>query len=148
MYLSKWHKNNKFSKKVLNSLAGQVDVVSIVDSYGAMLPNEIKSFLIRNRNKKINLGCHFHNNCGLALASTLTAINNGCEFADSTFLGMGRGAGNAETELLLALTSQSKSRISSFEISNLLERLEPMKSKLKWGSSFSYAFAARRIFTK
>ncbi len=148
MYLSKWHKNNKFSKKVLNSLAGQVDVVSIVDSYGAMLPNEIKSFLIRNRNNKINLGCHFHNNCGLALASTLTAINNGCEFADSTFLGMGRGAGNAETELLLALTSQSKSRISSFEISNLLERLEPMKSKLKWGSSFSYAFAAREGFSQ
>ena len=61
---------------------------------------------------------------------------------------MGRGAGNAETELLLALTSQSKSRISSFEISNLLERLEPMKSKLKWGSSFSYAFAAREGFSQ
>ena len=52
MYLSKWYKNLS-SKKVLILLAGQVDVVSIVDSYGAMLPNEIKSFLIRNRNKKI-----------------------------------------------------------------------------------------------
>ena len=38
----------------------------------------------------------FHNNCGLALANTLQALELGCDVVDSTFKGMGRGAGNAE----------------------------------------------------
>jgi len=148
MYLSKWHNDVNFSKKIINLLSEKVDVISIVDSFGSMLPQDIKNFLIKISYKKNNLGCHFHNNCGLALASTLIALENGCNFADSTFLGMGRGAGNAETELLLALKSPKNSKMSSFEINNLLEKLEVLKVNLKWGSSFSYAFAAREGYSQ
>ena len=148
MYLSKWHMNLNFSKKIINLLSKKVDVISIVDSFGSMLPQDIKNFLKKINYEKKNMGCHFHNNCGLALASTLTALDNGCNFADSTFLGMGRGAGNAATELLLALKSPKNSKISSFEINNLIEKIEVLKGNLKWGSSFSYAFAAREGYSQ
>ena len=36
------------------------------------------------------------------LLNSITAMNINCSTVDTTFTGMGRGAGNAETELLLA----------------------------------------------
>jgi len=138
----------QFSKKLINSLSGKIDVVSVVDSYGAMLPNQITKFLKNINNKKIKLGCHFHNNCGLALANTLSAIDSGCEVADSTFKGMGRGAGNAETELMLALKAKRINKISSFDINSLIEKFEKMKDEMKWGSSYAYAYAAKEGYSQ
>ena len=70
------------------------------------------------------------NNYGLALANSLAAIEAGCELVDTTIKGMGRGAGNAETELLLASNHSREIKISGFEFNNLLEEFEKMKSKL------------------
>ena len=49
---------------------------------------------------------------------------------------MGRGAGNAETELLLAIFKTKNLNISNYEIDGLLEDFEKMRKNLKWGSSF------------
>lgn len=148
MYLSKWYSDIDFSQKIISTLSGKVDVVSIVDSYGAMLPYQITNFLKVINNKKIKLGCHFHNNCGLALANTLSAIDSGCVIADSTFKGMGRGAGNAETELMLALKAKKINKISSFDINTLIEKFEKMKEEMKWGSSYAYAYAAKEGYSQ
>ena len=53
----------------------------------------------------------------------------GCE-VDSTFKGMGRGAGNAETELLLAINADKSNKIYGFELSNPFEKFEIMKKDL------------------
>ena len=83
--------------------------------------------------KKLNfkLGAHFHNNCGLAIANSLAAIDNNCTVVDSTFTGMGRGAGNAETEMLIATKTKIKPKISSFDINNLIEKFELINLSLK-----------------
>ncbi len=148
MYLSKWFKDLKFAKKTLRKLIGQVETISIVDSYGALQPNEISTFVEKIKEKNLKLGCHFHNNCGLALANTLSAVDAGCEVADTTFKGMGRGAGNAETEMLIALKNPIKPKISSFDISNLIDKFDKMKSDMKWGGSYAYAYAARAGFSQ
>ena len=83
---------------------------------------------VKSKNLKgLKVGTHFHNNCGLALANSLAAYNCGSEIIDTTFTGMGRGAGNAETELLLANLSSENKKISGFELSNLLEIFYEMK---------------------
>ena len=115
------------------------------------MPDQIKKFLIKVKNQnsdEIKIGTHFHNNCGLALANSLVAYNSGSNVIDTTFTGMGRGAGNAETELLLANLSSENKKISGFELSNLLEIFYDMKKKLNWGSSFAYAFAAMNGFSQ
>ena len=61
---------------------------------------------------------------------------------------MGRGAGNAETELLLASNHSREIKISGFEFNNLLEEFEKMKSKLNWGSSYAYAYAASNGYSQ
>jgi 4-hydroxy 2-oxovalerate aldolase len=150
MYLSKWINDENIIKKIFQ-YTSNVKTVSFVDSYGALVPEQIASFFKKVKlfkNPKNKIGCHFHNNCGLALANTLLAYNTGCEILDTTFRGMGRGAGNAETELLLANLSKKNKKISGFELSNLIEIFDEMKKKMNWGSSFAYAFAAMNGFSQ
>ena len=129
MYLSRWIEDNKMLKDIFKNVSKNVNILSFVDSYGALMPDQIKKFLIKVKNQnsdEIKIGTHFHNNCGLALANSLVAYNSGSNVIDTTFTGMGRGAGNAETELLANLSSENK-KISGFELSNLLEIFYDMK---------------------
>lgn len=148
MYLSKWYNNQKLLNNLINAASDYSHIISLVDSYGAMSPKEVEICLNNITNKNIELGCHFHNNCGLALANTLVAIDLGCKIADTTFKGMGRGAGNASTELLIALKKKIGNNITSFDINNLIEKFDILKNDLKWGESYAYAFAAQNGFSQ
>ena len=151
MYLSEWFDKPKVIKTIFNNISSKVDRVAFVDSYGALTPDNIYSFMkIINLSykNKFEYGCHFHNNCGLALANSIIANKNGCKIIDTTFTGMGRGAGNAETELLMSVNNEARKKIFGFHLNNFLERLDKLKSEMKWGSSFPYAFAATNGYSQ
>jgi 4-hydroxy 2-oxovalerate aldolase len=48
------------------------------------------------------VGFHAHNNMGLAISNSLTAIRSGASIIDGTCKGFGAGAGNAPLELVIA----------------------------------------------
>ncbi|RPG87670.1 MAG: hypothetical protein CBC33_000055 [Coraliomargarita sp. TMED73] len=150
MYLSKWFKDINFANKIINKCKSDIKEIALVDSYGSLQPLQVFNFFkkIVSQNKNTLIGCHFHNNCGLALANTLSAIEAGCRSADSTLKGMGRGAGNAETELLLSILKPTKISLSSYEFDETLEKFQDLKNKLNWGSSFSYSLSAVRGFSQ
>lgn len=83
-----------------------VDVIYLVDSFGAFYPEQIRRLadkymnIAEKHNKKI--GIHAHNNQQLAFANTIEALTNGASLLDATVNGMGRGAGNCYMESLLA----------------------------------------------
>lgn len=80
------------------------DIVYLVDSAGAMLPDEVKRKVEVLRNRlTIEIGFHAHNNLGLAIGNTLAAIEEGASVVDGSLAGMGAGAGNAATEVLVAV---------------------------------------------
>jgi 4-hydroxy 2-oxovalerate aldolase len=91
------------------------------------------------------LGIHAHNNMGKALSNTLEAQKLGVSYLDATVSGMGRGAGNTETELLLAeLQASGRGDYSVAPLSEILiGKFYPMKEKMGWGASLSYYLAAR-----
>lgn len=151
MYLSEWMSKPKAIHSIFRNISKYIDKVSFVDSYGALTPEDINSFMKKinySYEKKFFFGCHFHNNCGLALANALTAQKNGCKIVDTTFTGMGRGAGNAETELFMSIFPETRKKIQGFYLNNFLEKLEKLKFEMKWGSSFAYAFAAKNGFSQ
>ncbi len=79
------------------------DVVYIVDSAGSMFPEDVKKYIdIIRKNTNLKIGFHGHNNLGMAVANTLAAYEEKIEFVDTTMQGMGRSAGNAAAELVLA----------------------------------------------
>ena len=101
MYLSKWIHDERVLKNVLSNVSKNIETLSLLI---VMVPSARtnKKFLVNVKSKNLKglkVGTHFHNNCGLALANSLAAYNCGSEIIDTTFTGMGRGAGNAETEL-------------------------------------------------
>jgi 4-hydroxy-2-oxovalerate aldolase len=84
--------------------AAGAQVVSLVDSAGGMLPDEVAPYIrAMVSSVDIDVGYHGHNNLGLANACSLTALQNGARMIDSTLQGMGRSAGNACTESMLCI---------------------------------------------
>jgi Isopropylmalate/homocitrate/citramalate synthases len=85
------------------------DGLAIVDTFGAMYPNDLIRMvrLIHNSlDKNINIGFHAHNNQQLAFSLGMKFIEEFIDTSergiiiDSSLCGMGRGAGNTPTELL------------------------------------------------
>lgn len=77
------------------------DVITVVDSAGGMLPHEVREYVLRLRDvTDRGIGFHGHNNLQLAIANTLEAVKAGARIVDSSLQGMGRSAGNAQTEVL------------------------------------------------
>lgn len=93
---------NDFVKKAKLAKDYGADVVVIVDSAGGMLPTEVNAYVSSVVNDvDIIVGFHGHNNLQLAIANTIEAVKAGASIVDSSLQGMGRSAGNAQTELLI-----------------------------------------------
>lgn len=78
--------------------------VSLYDSAGAYLPNDVKdkvSFLVDNLD--IEVGFHAHNNLGMSIANSVAAVECGARIIDGAIMGFGAGAGNAPLEVLVAV---------------------------------------------
>ena len=79
------------------------DCVYVVDSAGALLPDGAASRVRALKEAlKIEVGFHAHNNLGLGVGNTLAAVEAGADQVDGTLRGLGAGAGNTATELLVA----------------------------------------------
>jgi 4-hydroxy 2-oxovalerate aldolase len=90
-------------------------VVVVVDSYGSLYREQV-DHLVRKYMKALQgtgkeVGMHAHNNLQLAFANTIEAIILGCNRVDSTMLGLGRGAGNCHTEILLGFLRNPKFKL-------------------------------------
>jgi len=80
------------------------DLVCLVDSAGGMMPEDIRAYMTALRDTvHVPLGLHCHDNLSLGIANVLAAIDCGAVRIDSTLQGMGRGGGNAVTEVLVTV---------------------------------------------
>ena len=80
------------------------DVVYVVDSAGAMIPDDVKVRIgLLKKKMQVEVGFHGHNNLGLAIGNTIAAVQEGATVIDGTLGGLGAGAGNAPTEVLAAV---------------------------------------------
>lgn len=120
---------------------GVTDVFYFADSLGNMRPDQVKNIfgLIRSGWKGA-IGIHTHDNMGQALINSIAAVEAGAEWIDSTILGMGRGAGNASTELLtLELNNRGCDQFyPDFLFPIVLEDFERLKTEFKWGTNLLY----------
>lgn len=122
-----------------------VDVICIVDSAGGMLPKDIEAYTYEGLNSgKTPLAFHGHDNLTLAVSNCLKFIECGGKYVDCSLCGLGRGAGNASTEILTGILK--KMNLLAKEINNerLLELAENYKNFL---SSFNPIKTANEIST-
>lgn len=138
MYMSTWLSNDQFWKQ-LPLLNGNIDLLCMVDSYGAVYPHEV-GLIVSKLKECVSapIGFHGHDNMTLAFANTLAALQAGCEIVDSTIMGMGRGAGNLRTELLMTYCAKEDSSINLNKVEDLLTQFNPLKEKYGWGTNLPY----------
>ncbi len=114
----------------------EVDVLYIVDSFGALYSEEIqeltRKFMKFAEASGKKVGIHTHNNQQLAYANTIEALILGASFLDSTIAGLGRGAGNCATELLLGFLKNPKFHLRPI-LQVIQEHFIPLREKIFWG---------------
>lgn len=118
-----------------------IDYVYVVDSYGSLFPNEIEGLLSPLLEiSKIKVGFHPHNSLQMAFANTLEAIRSGAHIIDSTLYGIGRGAGNLPTEIIvLYMELLGNKKYNVIPILNCIDRyLLPMRKEIDWGYQLPY----------
>jgi 4-hydroxy 2-oxovalerate aldolase len=80
------------------------EAIVIMDSAGAYFPEDVKErigTLVNGLN--VPVGFHGHNNLGMAVINSVTAVNAGATIIDGTIRGFGAGAGNTQLEVLVAV---------------------------------------------
>lgn len=124
----------------------------IVDTLGSMYKNDLlRMFHLvdHNLNKEIAIGFHSHNNLQLSFSNAMHLMNLHTTreiIIDSSVYGMGRGAGNLNTELI---THYINTNIGPrYDVIPLLEIIDdiimPIYKDTPWGYSAPYYLAAVR----
>ena len=125
-------------------LLGQskANVIYLVDSYGSLFPEQIRR--LADKYLKVaekygkSIGIHAHNNQQLAFANTIEACTIGVSYLDVTMSGMGRGAGNCYTELLMGFLRNPKYNINPV-LKFVEKEIIPLKqSGVIWGCDVQY----------
>ncbi|MEX1337411.1 4-hydroxy-2-oxovalerate aldolase [Hydrogenibacillus schlegelii] len=85
------------------------DVVYVVDSAGAMLPEDAYARVKALREAlpdTVEVGFHAHHNLGLSIANSFAAVDAGATRIDASLKGLGAGAGNTPLEVFAAAAAK------------------------------------------
>lgn len=125
--------------------------VSVVDTFGAMYADDVARILEviePQLDKRIKLGFHSHNNQQLAFANTMKFVEllTECDrdvVVDASLCGMGRGAGNATTELVANYINVKHN--GNYDMNAIMDAIdmymEKFKAQYTWGYSTQYFIA-------
>lgn len=126
--------------------------VSIVDTYGLLHKSSLFHYYeMMNEHliEGIGIGYHSHNNFQLGYANCIELMNRHGEnprmlLCDGSVFGMGKGAGNAPTELLAMYMNEIFKK--QYDISQLLEAIDVNVLEIfrqsSWGYSMKFFIAA------
>ncbi|MGW1143949.1 hypothetical protein ACWD6I_02570 [Streptomyces sp. NPDC002454] len=90
---------------LLSDVTPAIAGLYVVDSCGSMLPSDVRRYVTVVKEHFPVIGFHGHDNLGMANANSIAAYDAGAVIADGCLDGIGRGAGNAETESLAGIFS-------------------------------------------
>ncbi|MDN3017297.1 4-hydroxy-2-oxovalerate aldolase [Paenibacillus sp. BSR1-1] len=102
------------------------DSIYVVDSAGALLPEGVRERIrALKQHVGVNIGFHGHNNLSLAMANTLVAIEEGATRIDGSVRCLGAGAGNTQTEVLVAVLDRMgiKTGVDVYKMMDLAEEI-------------------------
>jgi 2-isopropylmalate synthase len=113
------YKNNRdYTLQTLAAaLDGGADFIVLCDTNGGTLPFELESIIAEVQQQlnsigsgapqggSVQLGIHTHNDCGMAVANSITAVQNGALMVHGTINGYGERCGNADLTSIIPILS-------------------------------------------
>lgn len=132
----------------LVNMANRLEIKGLyfVDTFGQMLQADVlrlAEFFDSRLRKDIALGFHSHNNIQMAFANSICFLQYYTErkkMIDSSIMGMGRGAGNLNTELIIQFLKQNTDKnYNNLPLLKVMDSvLNPIKAAYPWGYSVEY----------
>ena len=99
-----WTANPDYALSTIQAaVRAGADRIVLCDTTGANFPEKISS-AVKNVIEKLpekHIGIHAHNDCGLALANSLAAVQAGCVHVQGTLVGFGERCGNTALAALI-----------------------------------------------
>lgn len=122
----------------------------LVDTLGQIHKNEILNIfehLDKNLDSNITIGFHSHNNLNMSFDNVQRLIKNSKNrslIIDSSLLGMGRGAGNLNTETITHYLNENYN--SEYDLNIIFriikKHIEPLTKEYSWGNNLGYFYSA------
>ena len=93
-----WKANPDYALQTLRAAAeAGADMIVMCDTNGGTLPAQIAEFVAALRQQvQVPVGIHCHNDCDLAVANSLAAVQSGAIQVQGTINGIGERCGNAD----------------------------------------------------
>ena len=105
--------------------------INLADSQGYLVPRQVKEYVHAVQAAvKIPVGFHAHNNLGCAIGNSLAAVEAGAEFVDGSLKGFGGGAGNAQSEVLIAALKRGGTEVD-VELFGILDAAQTLTDELQ-----------------
>lgn len=91
-------------KTIQAAISGEADVIVLCDTNGGTMVSDLREIVkaISKSFPDIPLGVHAHNDCGLAVANSLAAVEAGAKMVQGTINGYGERCGNADLISVIA----------------------------------------------
>ena len=108
--------NNAYAYLTISAaIQAGADIIVLCDTNGGTLPFEVESIiqeiferieadnLLSSDDMKSKFGIHAHNDCGLAVANSITAVRSGLTMVQGTINGYGERCGNADLTSIIPI---------------------------------------------
>ncbi|GAB5459472.1 MAG: hypothetical protein Hens3KO_25020 [Henriciella sp.] len=123
------------------------EALYFADSLGNLRPEDITRIvtIFKDHTTKA-VGFHGHDNINLGVANSMTSIEAGATWVDATITGMGRGAGNTQTEYLATeLKHRKLADLKCIHIHQVATgEFSEMQKHYGWGTNLFYYEAGLR----
>ena len=99
-----YKKNPEYALQTLRAaVEGGADVLVLCDTNGGTFPSEVGAIVARMTDLfDVPIGIHAHNDCGMAVANSVAAVENGARHVQGTYIGFGERCGNANLSTIIA----------------------------------------------
>ncbi len=103
-FFDAYKSNPEYALKTLTAAQESgAQAICLCDTNGGTLTSETGKIVSSVRGHiKVALGIHCHNDCGVAIANSLIAVENGADMVQGTINGIGERAGNADLIPIIA----------------------------------------------
>jgi 2-isopropylmalate synthase len=91
-------------KTIQAALSGGADIIVLCDTNGGTMVGKIKEIVktVKESFPGVSFGIHTHNDCGLAVANSIAAVEAGAKMVHGTINGYGERCGNADLISVIA----------------------------------------------
>ncbi len=124
--------------------------IVLCDTNGGALPEDIQNGVVAalDAARGVGLGIHVHNDGGLAVANTLTAIQRGCVQVQGTMNGVGERCGNVDLTTVIANLELKLGRrcLPEGNLARLTELSRIVWERLNLGGPLNQPFVGKSAF--